>query len=89
MKLIDAIAELIGVLAWPTAVVLAVWLTMRRTERDAEATGDGAIGRCGPCAVVVWTRSSRRLVLSGSSWLKTFGSACRAAAVQERRVPSS
>ncbi|GAA1690469.1 hypothetical protein GCM10009733_103330 [Nonomuraea maheshkhaliensis] len=33
-KLIEAIAGLIGAVAWPVAVVLAVWLIMRR-HRDA------------------------------------------------------
>ncbi|MFI6594973.1 hypothetical protein ACIBHX_01925 [Nonomuraea sp. NPDC050536] len=33
-KLIEAIAGLVGAVAWPVAVVLAVWLVMRR-HRDA------------------------------------------------------
>ncbi|MER5326757.1 hypothetical protein [Streptosporangium roseum] len=31
-KLIEAIANLVGALAWPIAVVLAVWLIMRRHQ---------------------------------------------------------
>ncbi|MET7334259.1 hypothetical protein [Nonomuraea sp. NPDC005650] len=33
-KLIEAIGGLIGAIAWPIAIVLAVWLIMRR-HRDA------------------------------------------------------